>query len=336
MRKAEIEALLLTSAICGLTACGGGGGGGVQIASTPPPIAAPTPAPAPAPTPTTTSTAVTILAEPAVGDLASVGVWANLGKDGEWHHPGVPTTPSREAKITPISSAADQPKIRYTSEGTYEVQLPGDAYDRLVHAPNITNPSPGQPFLRLASQPINHFTIGSSQSGFRYSAMASWWRPDLDFAFTADFGQSAFGVPTIAGSVPVAGSATYDGLVSGISDAKTFVEASNSWLLLPTEGTVALNFNFGTGALSGQMALSVHGGMNPVPVGTYAFAQTMFSPGSTTYEGKFDTSQAGFNFFSGQFTGPRAEETIGKWAVPFTLEGASHQAIGVWIAKKGN
>ncbi len=332
MRKAAIQALLLASAMCGLTACGGGGG--TEVASIPPPIASPTPTPTPPPTPS--ATAVTILSQPAVGNLASVGVWANLGKDGEWRHPGVPTTPSREAKITPISNAAEQPNIRYTSQGTYEVQLPGEAYDRLVHDPSISNPSPGDPFLRLASQPGRYFTIGHSQSGFRYSAMASWWRPDLDFAFTADFGQIAFGVPTPIGAAPVTGSASYAGLVSGISDAKTFVEASNSWLLLPVGGTVALIFNFGTGALSGQMALSVAGGMSPIPVGNYAFTQTIFSPGSTIYEGKFDTSQAGFNFFSGRFTGPLAEETIGKWAVPFTLEGASHQAIGVWIAKKGN
>jgi len=134
--------------------------------------------------------------------------------------------------------------------------------------------------------------------------------------------------------VPLSGTASYQGVVSGLTDAKTFDSPSNSWLLLPAGGTVGLNFDFASGSLSGQMALSVSGGMNPISVGNFTFAQTVFSRGSTSYSGKFDTSLPGFNFFNGSFTGPHAEETIGDWAVPFTLDGQNHQAIGAWIAKK--
>ena len=324
MRSLRNRRIILAALASGLAACGGGGS--ANLNSTPPPT--------PTPTPTPSGVAVTILPQPTAGEFASVGVSTNVG---EWNTAGVPSTPSRDARMTSISSAApDQPSIRYTSAGVYEVKLPGEAYDRLIHDPSIANPSPDDPFLRLQSQPARYFTIGSSKSGFRYSAMASWWRPDLDFAFTADFGAVAFGVPTSAGAVPVTGSANYQGFVSGITDAKTFDARSNSWILLPAGGTVALNFNFGTGTLGGQMALSVAGGMNPIDVGTYAFTQTVFSLGSTTYSGRFDTSLAGFNFFNGRFTGPNAQETIGNWAVPFKLDGNNHQAIGVWIAKTGN
>ena len=144
----------------------------------------------------------------------------------------------------------------------------------------------------------------------------------------------AFGSPTPAGAMPLSGTASYQGVVSGLTDAKTFDAPSNSWMLLPAGGTVALNFDFAKGSLGGQLALSVNGGMNPISLGTFAFAQTVFSPGSTSYSGKFDTSLSGANFFNGSFTGPNGEETIGDWAVPFTLDGENHQAIGAWIAKR--
>jgi hypothetical protein len=104
---------------------------------------------------------------------------------------------------------------------------------------------------------------------------------------------------------------------------------------IAVEGKVALNFAFVAGTLGGSMSIALSSGWGPVPVGDYNFVQTVFSPGSTTYSGRFDTSLSGNNFFLGRFTGPNAEETIGAWAVPFTFGGGTHQAIGAWIAKKG-
>jgi hypothetical protein len=69
----------------------------------------------------------------------------------------------------------------------------------------------------------------------------------------------------------------------------------------------------------------------------------MFSRGSTTYSGRFDTPVVGQNFFLGRFTGPGAEETIGSWALPFLFDkggefvkpdGQVHQAFGAWMARK--
>jgi hypothetical protein len=50
--------------------------------------------------------------------------------------------------------------------------------------------------------------------------------------------------------------------------------------------------------------------------------------------GRFDTSQAGINQFSGRFTGPSAQEAIGAWALPLTIDGTPRQAIGAWLAKR--
>ena len=325
--------LLLATAALALCSCGGGGGG-TGLVSTPPPP--PTPAPTPAST-------VRILPEPAVGEFAAVGVSTNLG---EWRKAGVPSTTSESTRITSLTNApSSQPTIRYTSDGVYEMRLPGEAYDQLVHDRRIVNPSPGEPSLQLASGGNRFLTLAHSSDGFRYSAMGSWWRPDLDFAFTADFGAVAFGIPTPPEAMPVTGLASYQGPVSGTTDVKTFDAGTNSWVLVPVGGTVTLNFEFARGTLGGSMTLMLPDGMNPVELGTWAFKDTVYSSGGTSYSGRFDTNVAGQNFFLGRFTGPNAQETIGAWALPFLFtrdidgvkaDGQAHQAFGAWMAKRGN
>jgi hypothetical protein len=112
---------------------------------------------------------------------------------------------------------------------------------------------------------------------------------------------------------------------------------------LPVDGFVTLNFNFANGTLAGAMDLYGPDGMNPFKIGTYAFKDTVYSAGSTTYSGKFETGSAGDNFFLGRFTGPAGQETIGAWALPFVFtnggefvpaDGDTHQAFGAWIAKR--
>jgi hypothetical protein len=109
-------------------------------------------------------------------------------------------------------------------------------------------------------------------------------------------------------------------------------------------GTVDLDFNFAAGSLGGAMSLNLtdaSGGS--LPLGSFNFKETVYSTGSTSYSGKFDSTAAGDNFFLGKFTGPNAEETIGAWALPFILNNGNasiiadhqtHQAFGAWIAKK--
>ena len=109
------------------------------------------------------------------------------------------------------------------------------------------------------------------------------------------------------------------------------------------DGTVSLTFDFGAGNLGGSMTLSTPDGMQPLKLGSFAFADPVYSVGSQTYSGSFATSEAGSNFFAGRFTGPRAEETNGTFAVPFRFstsgefiqaDGHVHTAIGAWVAKK--
>jgi hypothetical protein len=297
-----------------LTSCGGGGGG---IASIPTPITQPPPPP-PAGT-------VTIFANPSVGEYASVGASAKASDDTNFSTP-----------LGAISTAdADQPHIRYTSAGTYEIQLPGKQWDQLVLYGQGTAPTA----ITTSDKSVLALLSGSKDEGYKYSELASYRAggPDL-------IGGFAFGTLTPAGAVPTSGSATYSGTIMGKSD----VIASDSFdgpNRASVEGTVNLNFDFASGSLAGAMTIALNDAAgDKLGLGTYSFSDTVFSAGSTSYSGKFATNAAGDNFFLGKFTGPNAEETIGAWALPFILDVGNstiaadhkaHQAFGAWIAKKG-
>ena len=110
---------------------------------------------------------------------------------------------------------------------------------------------------------------------------------------------------------------------------------------MPIDGTVALNFDFAKGSLSGGMTLFLSS-YSELPLGTFTFKDTIFSAGGTAYSGAFNTPGTGVNSVAGRFTGPAAQETIGSWALPFVLttgnnevaaDGLNHQAFGAFIAK---
>ena len=100
------------SAVLALSACGGGGGSSsFRPEPTPPPSPPPPPPPPQA-------EAVTIFSNPTAQDYASVGVWGNIGD--------LSSAPYNVDLSSVTSAESSQPKIRYTSGGYYELQLPGD------------------------------------------------------------------------------------------------------------------------------------------------------------------------------------------------------------------
>ena len=328
MRRSSICRSLVVGISAALVSACGGGGSGTGLSITPPPPPPPPPPPSPG-SGTPSGAAVAIFPSPTAGEYGSLGVNANVG---EWTFAGIPTATNKGAVLSPGSNALQQPKVRYTAAGTYEVQLPGEAYTTLAHAKSVTNPTSDNTILELSN--LRPFNIsGSRARGYQYSEMANWWRPDLDFAFTADFGTVAFGSLTPAGNAPLSGTAIYKGYLAGMTDAKEPLDGGK-WLLLPAEGTIYLQFDFGKGTLIGNLALSIPGGMSPTKIGDFALVQTVLSNGNLSYSGKFQTNLPGANFFNGRFTGPNAQETIGAWAMPFTHDGANHQAMGAWVAKQ--
>ena len=139
---------------------------------------------------------------------------------------------------------------------------------------------------------------------------------------------------TIA-ATPAIGTASYHGEVVGSSDVLQDDFLVGGKVSVAIAGSVDLQFNFGAGSLNGSMTIRTDPYVGPVDLGTFAFRDTVYSVGSTTYSGAFQTSAAGQNSFLGRFTGPHAEETIGAWTLPFvySTDGHIHQATGAWIAK---
>lgn len=298
-----------------LAACGAGGG--AQIASTPPPPASPPPPPAAA--------AITIFAHPNPETYAVVG--ASISGPGG----NLDTYESADSRFGTVSSAASGlPQIRYTSAGNYEIKMPGSDWDRLVPYAGLVDPGADNNYFQPASIAQNYGYLATSNTrldGYSYSEMGSWGS-----SAAGEWGYIAFGDATPAGGVPIAGAATFTGIAIGSADIMSHDYLYGGYVTEFLTGTVTLNFNFGQGTLDGAMDLQ--------QLGKFDFTQTVFSVGGTTYSGKFDTSAAGDNYFVGSFTGPKAEETIGAWALPFVYTSGSgadnqtHQAFGAWVAKQ--
>lgn len=145
------------------------------------------------------------------------------------------------------------------------------------------------------------------------------------------FGWAAFGTATPVGAVPRSGSASYSALVRG-SSIDTWGEI---------EGTASLQFDFGAGKLSGHFdpVYNYLGGIGPEPhaLGRYDFTNTIYGAGGTTYSGQLSHAAFGQNgSFSGQFTGPGAQELMARWSAPFhdPIKNVDSTMFGVWVGKQ--
>lgn len=221
--------------------------------------------------------------------------------------------PSPQTPPTSPASLAtdDQLQVRYdASTKLYQVQVPGSA--------TWTNPG-------VAAR-INP----DATPGYQYSALALWFT----FGSPQRVGEIALGIPTPAGGVPASGTATYQGMLIGRSSESIFDFLGGSYGRGWIEGSIALSFDFGAGSLSGSVNPTVYLDQR-YSLGTLNFAQTVYSPGSTSFSGRFDTSLSGLNSFSGIFTGPAANEAIGNFAFPYTspVNGQPAQAAGAWVAR---
>lgn len=289
-----------------LAACGGGGG---RLVSTP----------TPTPTPASSSSAIEIFPNPATQEFVA------LGSDG----------------------AGDQLRIRYVaSTNQYQVLIPGSDWDRLVDDPSHS-PPPGDPNLSfvlgsLASVPNRsnfqlraHFRSPAPEIQYQYSNLFTWSVGNVGgVSGSGVTGSTAFGIATPAGGVPVTGTATYRGLITGVSTIDDPIESEMHKAQI--DGSVLLNFDFGAGTLGGEMRPYVNAWAGRTDLAPVSFIDTVYSTGSRTYSGRFNSGVAGPNSFSGLFTGPGAQELIGRWSFSFVYprDGSIQSASGAWIAKK--
>jgi len=294
--------MLATASTLALTGCGGEG---ASVNSTPVPVVAPTPTPTPTP-----GAASDILASPATQEFAA---------------------------LSSVGSSSDL-RIRFdASTGHYDVLVDNAGWQGL------------RPSATYHSTPEHYFSYGPSNNqsffqvsvvakdaapdNYQYSSLAVWGKGVG--AYWDDASYTAFGVPTGSASMPVNGTATYQGFIQGNSDVLEMDYLIGAKVAATVHGSVALNFDFAAGTLGGSIhpTLSTFGGN--IDLGSMSFVNTVYSTGSTTFSGNFQTQVSGTNSFSGLFTGPNAEELIGRWAFPFVYsgDGATHSASGAWIAK---
>lgn len=299
MRGKILTDLLLACAACSLVACGGGGGGGGGVPSFP----------APPPPPPPTFTRVDIF--PAVTTSTE---FAALGYEA-----------SGSAAI------GDGFSVRYDAAGdTYIFDLPAhDPAAFSLSSSNATFWSGGliagsilwPPMSVLKPSPTNP-EIQLSYTSFA-AYMGAGPMDDLPH------GLVAFGLATPSSGIPTTGSATFDAFVAGQTlDRFSFVG-----------GTATLQFDFGAGTLAGRFDPVLYpfysGGQHSL--GQYAFVNTVYGVGSTTFSGEFSHSNPLLTgAFNGLFTGPNAQELMARWTAEF-VDPANQQVgeiFGVWVAKK--
>ena len=218
---------------------------------------------------------------------------------------------------TPLLGAGEQLQVRYVqSSNSYEVQLPHSQAWAAISL--LANTGPG---------PINYggdtAYLWLRDGGHQYSRLIEWSDKNSNV-----MGHEAIGMATPAVGIPLTGSATYSGQLLG-QTAENHSDGTD----LPVDGSIVLSFNFGLGSLSGSISPNLH---QLFSLGTINFSDTVYSTGSTTFSGRFDTNVAGVNSFSGLFTGPNAQELIGSWALPYQspIDGKTYQADGAFVGAK--
>ena len=298
---AAVSALALA-----LTACGGAGGG---VASTPPPPPTPAPPPPPPPTP-----AIPPIPDQPIG-LAVNGSFAVFSS----HYEAGQTTATKNGLQFAYSAATDeytisipgyQPGQLVPTGGSGSVGDDGTWLDLVSTANDVTN-SDGKLSVTLA---------WPAHLGFKYTSIGSWGSVD------GERGNFVYGVPTLAGDMPVTGSADYSGIIQGLTSDQYDVF-----------GGISLSFNFGAGTLTGAMTPEIAPIWDTVGLGTYTFRDTVYSTGSTSFSGAFDSPGSNApSSFQGEFTGPSGSELMGSWQAPYLdpVSGSWGSMSGVFIGAK--
>jgi hypothetical protein len=223
---------------------------------------------------------------------------------------------SDDQPTAPLLGADEQLQVRYVaSSNSYEVQVPqSQSWIGISFIPT----GPGTPINYGGGDA--HLWLST---GYDYSRLFEWSDGEKIY------GHEAIGMATPTGAVPVTGSASYFGNLLATTSER---QGSNDmWI----NGSIAMSFDFGAGTLAGTISPVLHEDFRPFFLVTRSFVDTVYSTGSTTFSGRFDTSLDGMNSFSGRFTGPAAQELIGNFALPYQspIDGNLYQADGAFVAK---
>jgi hypothetical protein len=214
-----------------------------------------------------------------------------------------------------------------------------------VYIFNLPSSAPAGFYQNIGNSPNNRFWNGEIADAPTNTAIeASVYKPTptnpeiqltyTTFAMYGDlnnpaepFGFLAFGKATPQSGIPVTGSATYSAQLKG------------STLDEPTDigGSATLNFDFGAGKLTGHFDPGINDGLGGyIPLGRYDFVNTVYAFGDTTFSGSLsNANQPTLGSFEGLFTGPQAQELMGRWTAPYTnpFTHANSEMFGVLVGK---
>jgi hypothetical protein len=304
------------TALLMLSACDGGGTTGVLNFPSPPPPT-PTPTPTPAPTPATTTA-------PAPFGLKATQQFVTFGV----------LSPSNAGAYALQPTDADAIKFSWSAEANaYLMTLPGFPPSKLSLTFPGNNPlafygtdADGNRLplaITLWTSDIVGLNLSYSSLGFYSTYPSDAMKPYLYSTF-------AYGVPTAEGDVPKVGTATYGAKVYGITTSGNGYDIT---------GDAQLVFDFGAGSLSGFMRPRLFSDWDGVDraLPQYDFKQTIYSPGSNTFGGKFNVPDAPTDSaFQGRFTGPGAAELIAGFRAPYLdpFDNSWKTMAGVWLGKK--
>jgi hypothetical protein len=299
------KVMLLSAGALALPSCGGGGGG---VASMP---AAPL-TPTPTPSPTTTLSLVQIFDHPVDGQMASVGLEA-------------PGNDSASLTTTGFSVSYDAFVDRYN------IKVPSMTTGYFYRTGNDVDANWWIGTLATLERTDAHGEVGVRKpSGLQttYTTLANY---NLAGGANVPFGWVAFGSATPAANVPTTGAATFNATLGGSS-----VQRYGQVI-----GTAALQFDFAAGQLSGHLDPILTDptglGFQDQPLGRYDFVNTVYAVGSASFSGQLSNAGVtGLGSFNGLFTGPSAQELMGRWNAPYQFPGTTetNQMFGVLVGKR--
>jgi hypothetical protein len=311
-------------AALGLAACGGGGGGGsVGVASIPIPTQNQTPAvrdigaPAAATTGAAPASPLAVAGGPTIAAPGSTvfplleSVWTRTSNV----EAADPTTMDAGATLS-INSAAGQVMLNVANSaaGVSNATLSGNRPD-----PHFYTASAGTNTVNL--------NLDSSLSGgsLSWTSYGNWWvyGTAINPATTGREGFFVVGYRTPPASVPISGTATYVGKVTG---EVVFPGTAGDNGINNLTGDSSLQANFGTGQISGALTNMVSSGWEGPPqpwnhvsiLGSFGIGQNAFA--GTTAVGTIPSNEVAMSGIAvgtirGAFFGPSANELGAVWTL---------------------
>ena len=163
--------------------------------------------------------------------------------------------------------------------------------------------------------------LTSSSLGFWHSSRIDPVDPTRYLVVTGDF---VYGVPVPSGGLPVSGSAVYKGIAYGGG-------------IGGITGTVRIEIDQGNNTASGSFTPEINDGIGGIATSDTAMMTSLpLNVLRSGFSGAFSGSSSPNSAVEVLFTGPQANELMGRWKGTFfnPHTGQSGLLSGIWVAKR--